>query len=349
MTTTDHAALLDAAREAVALASGVCRQVQQSLEVVRSITKDDKSPVTVADFASQAIVARVLWERLGERRLTRLVAEEDSQSLREDERRPHLEAVVEAVNHAFDGISMDEVLEAIDLGDAEPHPDGFWTLDPIDGTKGFLRGQQYAVSLGWIEHGEPVVGALGCPNLGLDFGAPLDEADPDGSMYLAIRGQGLYELPGSGEGQATKITRLTHDDADAITVCASVEKAHSSVSDMDRILEYLKERGVEIRPPARLDSQAKYAVVGRGQADAYLRLPTRKGYVERIWDHAAGSLIAQEGGAAVSDIHGHALDFGQGKGLSKNAGVVCAPPRLHGMLLEAIRELGIGQDPDGSA
>jgi hypothetical protein len=36
----------------------VCRQVQAALDEVRSITKDDKSPVTVADFASQAIVAR---------------------------------------------------------------------------------------------------------------------------------------------------------------------------------------------------------------------------------------------------------------------------------------------------
>ncbi|MEM6295893.1 MAG: inositol monophosphatase family protein [Myxococcota bacterium] len=127
-----------------------------------------------------------------------------------------------------------------------------------------------------------------------------------------------------------------------IAVCGSVEKAHSSTSDMSRILEYVADQGLPVGPRARLDSQAKYAVVGRGQADAYLRLPTRKDYVERIWDHAAGSLIAQEGGAAVSDIHGKALDFGQGKGLAKNKGVVCARPRLHGIVLEAIESLGIG-------
>jgi 3'(2'), 5'-bisphosphate nucleotidase len=50
-------------------------------------------------------------------------------------------------------------------------PDRYWTLDPIDGTKGFLRGDQYAIALALVEHGEVVLGVLGCPNL----------PNPDGS------------------------------------------------------------------------------------------------------------------------------------------------------------------------
>ena len=84
-------------------------------------------------------------------------------------------------------------------------------------------------------------------------------------------------------------------------------------------------------------------MVGRGQADAYLRMPTKKDYVERIWDHAAGSLVASEGGAFVTDIFGHALDFSQGRGLEKNKGIVCAPARVHGKLIAAIEALGIGR------
>ena len=98
--------------------------------------------------------------------------------------------------------------------------------------------------------------------------------------------------------------------------------------------------------PVRLDSQCKYAVVARGQADAYLRLPTKKGYVERIWDHAAGCCIACESGAFVTDIFGNNLDFSHGRGLEKNKGIVCAPPRVHGLMLRAIKELGIGQNID---
>ena len=102
----------------------------------------------------------------------------------------------------------------------------------------------------------------------------------------------------------------------------------------------------EAGEPVRLDSQCKYAVVARGQADAYLRLPTRKGYVERIWDHAAGCCIACESGAFVTDIFGRNLDFSHGRGLVENKGIVCAPPRVHGLMIRAIKELGIGKNND---
>ena len=92
----------------------------------------------------------------------------------------------------------------------------------------------------------------------------------------------------------------------------------------------------------RLDSQCKYAVVARGQADAYLRMPTSKTYVEKIWDHAAGSIIATEAGAVVTDINGAALDFTHGRQLETNRGVVCAVPHVHGQIIEAIERLGIG-------
>ena len=87
---------------------------------------------------------------------------------------------------------------------------------------------------------------------------------------------------------------------------------------------------------ARLDSQCKYAVVARGQADAYLRLPTRADYVENIWDHAAGMLVAQEAGAEITDIDGRPLDFSCGKGLSRNRGIICASPPFHARIVEAI-------------
>jgi len=84
-----------------------------------------------------------------------------------------------------------------------------------------------------------------------------------------------------------------------------------------------------------------YAVVARGQADAYLRMPTSKTYVEKIWDHAAGSIIATEAGAIVTDITGAALDFTHGQRLETNRGVVCAAPHIHGRIIKAIDSLGI--------
>lgn len=338
---TDYAKFAEAGRHAVAAASIVCRSVQDALDEVRAVTKDDKSPVTVADYASQAIVGYALRERLGD---ATLVAEEASVFLRDEDNALFLDATLAAVREVWESATAEEVLDAIDLGAGDTTHRRFWTLDPIDGTKGFLRNQQYAVALGYIEDGVPTIGVMGCPNLPVDLSEPLDERDPDGCLYLAVRGEGVYETRcDTDKGHMIRLTRLDHDDPDEIIVCGSVEAAHSNADDTDRILAWIAEQGLgHAGEPARLDSQCKYAVVARGQADAYLRLPTKKGYVERIWDHAAGCCIANESGAVVTDIRGRNLDFSHGRGLEKNLGIVCAPPRVHGLMLRAIEALGIG-------
>lgn len=333
----DYAKMLEAAQEAVMLASGVCRQVQGALESVRQITKDDNSPVTIADFASQAVVAHILTARLGE---VVLVGEEDSKFLREEAHAAHLAAVLAAVQGVLPEMNADDVLRLVDVGAGDTHHAGFWTLDPIDGTKGFLRGQQYAIALAYVERGEPVVGAMGCPNLPADFSADLDAKDPHGCTYVTIKGDGAYEI--AGESSPTRIRCHDVEAGAPISVCGSVEKAHSSADDTDRILAHIESgSGHPTGEPVKIDSQCKYAVTARGQAHAYLRMPTRKGYVERIWDHAAGALVATEAGCFVTDIAGRALDFSQGRGLEKNRGIVCAPPRVHGLVIGAIEGLGI--------
>ena len=349
---TDYAKSMEAAREAVHYACAVCRDLQGRLGEMQSRFKDDKSPVTVADFASQAMVAYILTARLGR---VRLVAEEDAAALRAQIERGDssmAEAVAEAVRPWWDDVTVEDVLDAIDVGNAEPASSsglhGFWTLDPIDGTKGFLRGGQYAVSLAWIEHGAPLIGVLGCPNLSLDYSRPFDDLDPRGVLYLAASGEGVVEAPGDDPAaHANKVVRLEPAEGEPVRLCESVESGHTSHDLSERVLERLGEPA----EPARLDSQAKYAVVARGQADLYLRLPQPpkpgKGeYIERIWDHAAGALVAREAGCAVTDVFGRELDFGHGKGLEKNRGVVVAPVRLHGMAIGALEELGSFRHPE---
>lgn len=340
---TDYAKFSEAGRHAVAAASIVCRSVQDALDDVRAVTKDDKSPVTVADYASQAIVGYALRERLGD---VILVAEEASNFLRDEDNAIFLAATLAAVKEVWEDATEASLLEAIDIGAGDTTHGSFWTLDPIDGTKGFLRNQQYAVALGYVENGTPTIGVMGCPNLPVDMSLPLDERDPDGCMYLAVKNEGVYETScNTDEGEMIRLTRLDHMEGEEISVCGSVEKAHSNASDTDRMLEWVVAQGLgTVGEPVRLDSQCKYAVVARGQADAYLRLPTRKDYVERIWDHAAGCCIANESGAFVTDIFGRNLDFSHGRGLEENKGIVCAPPRVHGVMLRAIEALSIGKD-----
>src|SRR3990170_7502652 len=145
--------------------------------------KEDHSPVTVADFAVQAVVARHLTLSLGG---LRLVAEEGSHSLREREADAMLAEIVRQVRGAFPDAAPDDALEWIDLGGRDPGTD-FWTLDPVDGTKGFLRGGQYALALAHIQQGEVTMAVLACPQLPL---ATTGLARPPGVLAAARRGEG---------------------------------------------------------------------------------------------------------------------------------------------------------------
>jgi len=332
---------LETALNTVAAACDVARAVQQNLDRVREITKDDRSPVTVADFAVQAIVHMGLSEAARSSGETlHIVGEESAATLRQPAQRAVLDAVVEAVGSYRPGTDAEAVLHAIDACDHDASAEGYWVLDPVDGTKGFLRGQQYAIALARIENGRVVLGVMGCPNLPLDSRRSVEDADPVGSLYSAAAGGGAWQHdPTGGEPQRINAATATADEQTlkSIRVCESVESGHSKQSDTARILDHL---GV-VNHPVRLDSQCKYAVVARGQADAYLRLPTKKGYVEKIWDHAAGMLIATEAGARVSDITGDPLDFTMGTRLEANRGIICAIPPVHRRVIEAIERLGI--------
>jgi 3'(2'), 5'-bisphosphate nucleotidase len=331
--------LIPTAIEAVCTASAVSRAVQANLDQVRAATKDDRSPVTVADYAVQAIIALHLADAVGPEDMY-IVGEEDASALRSDEQAIIRAAVLEAVRAWRPTVTEDEVLDAIDRCDHDGTADGYWALDPIDGTKGFLRGQHYAIALGRIENGEVVAGAMGCPNLSIDQSFPLDQRDASGVVYAASRGAGAWEFAGCDTNASPMgmVAREYTGDR-PLRFCESAEKAHSNQSDSERIAERIGDVG----EPARLDSQCKYALVARGQADAYLRLPTRKGYVEKIWDHAAGLAIATEAGAIVSDITGSPLDFRHGPRLEQNRGVICAVPGLHERIIAMIGDLAIAE------
>ena len=85
-----------------------------------------------------------------------------------------------------------------------------------------------------------------------------------------------------------------------------------------------------------MDSQCKYLAVARGDADLYLRLPTRKGYQEKIWDHAGGILVVLEAGGQVTDISGKAPDFRHGSSLSQNEGMVVTNGKSHSAVVKAV-------------
>jgi len=322
-----HERELAAGIDVVRAAARVCRTVTQRLVTADTLEKKDQSPVTVADFASQAIVCRGL-ERVfpGDP----VVGEEDATELRGAS--PALrESVRRAVAAELGGDpGLTPVLSWIDRGRA--HADGarYWTLDPIDGTKGFLRGEQYAVALALIEGREVVVGLLGCPNL-------PDGAGGRGVLFTAVRGEGahrhsLWETS-LAEGKAVGVASVRR--ASEARFCESVESAHS---DQDRSARIVALLGISAEP-YRIDSQCKYAVVAEGDASIYLRLPTKREYREKIWDHAAGKLVVEEAGGRVTDVDGLPLDFRTGRTLAANRGVLATCGPIHDEVIAAIRQV----------
>ena len=151
--------------QAVRMAAVLCRAVRAAIRP-EVLDKKDKSPVTVADFGSQAVICRALREAFPD---DPIIAEEDSAELRQPGNAALLDQVVRNVRAlGLAGgreVSREEVCGWIDRGGTSEYRERFWTIDPIDGTKGFLRNEHYAVALALVVEGRVEVAALACPNL----------------------------------------------------------------------------------------------------------------------------------------------------------------------------------------
>src|SRR5262249_38300918 len=173
---SDRSRDLATAVAAVRSAARACRAVQERLVRPEALEKGDKSPVTVADFASQAIICAELERALPQ---DPVVGEEDAAPLRHEA--PLLKEVGEGVAGQRDGVGSGQGPAWTARGTADATARRYWTLDPIDGTKGFLRREQYAIALALLENGRVEIGVLGCPNLPLDGGL--------GALFTAVRGE----------------------------------------------------------------------------------------------------------------------------------------------------------------
>ena len=205
---------LAAAVCAVRVASRVTRRLQAEIGGA-FLTKDDRSPVTVADYAAQALISLTLSPE------DAIVGEETAANLTTPEGREVLARAADAVRSERPGAAPEEVRDAIDRCSSAGGATGrFWVLDPIDGTKGFLRGAQYAIALGLMEDGEIVGGVLGCPN--------LPTAEGRGCLFVAARGRGAWEAPLDEDGPAPRRIGVSPvADSSRAVFCESAESAHS--------------------------------------------------------------------------------------------------------------------------
>ncbi len=291
------------------------------------VVKSDGSPVTVADFSVQAVAGFYLSE-YSESEI--LVAEETADFLARPEGKAIGEHVFRYVQRILPEATGQQVCEWIDLGRGTP-AGRYWTLDPIDGTSGYLRGQQYAVALSLISGGKAQLSVLGCPCL-RDGCYP----DPAGnSVVLAVRGGGAWVSSLDLEEPLRPLKVSTVEDFSRARVLYSVETDHNDRTMTDKVL---KRCGVDLKPIA-LDSMAKYAVLAGGEAEFFCYLPTKKragNFGLKVWDIAPGALVVEEAGGCITDLAGNVPDY-ENIRVPLRGGVVISNGLLHDRLLSAFK------------
>jgi 3'(2'), 5'-bisphosphate nucleotidase len=314
------AALEDARRRlipAVEAAARLALRVGDALDGDRARLVADKGgedPVTVGDWGGQALIGRALAELFpGEP----VVGEEDLSMLGRPEHAAALEAVTREVRVEHPEARLEDVAAWIGHGGSREASPVYWTIDPIDGTRGFVRGDQFAVLLARVEDGRPSLAFMACPRLG------------GGLLLTAVRGAGAFV----GERRLRVSATTAPADAryaESIEAWSSAE-THAAIA---------AAAGLSL-PPLKMDSAAKYASLARAEVDVVLRRQKDPSYREKIWDHAAGVLVIEEAGGRVSDFAGRSLDFSRVPYLELAGGLVATNGRLHEAMLTAIEGLGL--------
>ncbi|MDX1638067.1 MAG: 3'(2'),5'-bisphosphate nucleotidase CysQ [Balneolaceae bacterium] len=191
-------------------------------------TKDDNSPLTKADLAAHHIIMDALGEIDPG---TPVISEEG-------------------------GIPAYEERKAWNK---------FWIVDPLDGTKEFIKKNgEFTINIALIEDGEPVFGVVYVPAKAL--------------TYYGIKGEGSFKQ--EGDHQPKRITSEKADKHQSLVVVRS--RSHGS-SDLE---EKLAEKGITVREAIPAGSSIKFCLVAEGKADLYPRMgPTME------WDVAAGDCV----------------------------------------------------------
>lgn len=215
--------------------------------------------------------------------------------------------------HAFLMESLHALTPALHVVSEESaeHPSGFdqesgyWLVDPLDGTKEFLKGTpEFTVNIALVRNHSPVLGVVHAPAMSV--------------TYTGIAGVGAWRH--SKEQGGSRI-RVRAPDMNHLRIVAS--KDHSGPG-VKRLLDSL--RSAET---SSIGSSLKFCLVAEGHADIYLRdLPTME------WDTAAAQCVLEAAGGVVLGPDGGALRYGK-PGL-KNSAFVALGTRACWPLIEGI-------------
>ncbi|KAI1851535.1 hypothetical protein JX265_012383 [Neoarthrinium moseri] len=317
------------------------------------VEKDDLSPVTVADFAIQALLAATIHHAFPN---DKFVGEESAAELREtpvllDRVWALLQSLKEAESNSLCKLpaSPEQMCEVIDwCGNGVPGgPDSgrIWVFDPIDGTQTFVRGQAYAINVALMDGGKQLLSIVGCPTIPVNAEAPITDktVDPTGRglIIFAARGYGTYvrTLVGSAaEVQSTKVE--PHAETATLGSLRSVTCFQTSNSGLDEVHKTVVERLGAVYPGCDLLGWVpRWVTMALGASNMTVWAYKRRDRVAKIWDHAGAMLLFEEVGGKVTDVHGKAIDLTIGRKMTANYGFIAAPKNVHDVVLKTVHDV----------
>lgn len=342
---------LEAAIEGAQTAARISREVLASAQADADagsfdLVKDDLSPVTIADFAIQALLTRTLGNAFPQ---DSFIGEESADELRQN---PKLLSRVLAVLAQCAGNILfrdaDDLCRVIDSCATLTPGAGagrIWVFDPIDGTKTFIRHEQYAINIALLEGGRQILSVVACPLLAVDVAAPVtdDSVDPTGKgcILYAVRGHGAYIRPllaEPGEVQTRRLPRhadnaTSAEDLRSVTCWALLD------SGVDVVHKGVAERLCVPFPGCDLLAWVpRWAVMAAGAANMTVWVYKKRDRYAKIWDHAGAMLLFEEVGGKITDVHGKDIDLTAGRKLKANFGFVAAPKSVHHIVLKAVHD-----------
>ncbi|CAL5183358.1 unnamed protein product [Lathyrus oleraceus] len=332
---------LEAAIDVVHSACRLCVQVKSGLFSTdgKVLEKIDQTPVTVADFGVQALISLELSKLFPS---IPLVAEEDSAFVRSRNLAGTVfDAVRAEVSSNSKTLTQDDVLNAIDRGGKDafvfgPKPATYWLLDPIDGTRGFLKDNSalYVVGLSLVVEGETEIGIMGCPNWqeGVS-GKPSAEVEEDRE---ALPRSGIMMIAHKGHGTWTKTLNSKPESSDSQTwdslpLSATLD-ATSNANDVgsNQVLLLVVCCG----------SLIKHFMVASGRASVFIQRKKEKTIM--AWDHAVGMLCVHEAGGKVTDWEGTEMDLAADeisrRSIFPSGGILATNGNLHNKIVQLISD-----------
>ncbi|TFF89746.1 MAG: hypothetical protein EU548_06565, partial [Promethearchaeota archaeon] len=268
--------------------------------------KDDSSPVTIADFASQIYITSKLKELFP---MDQIIAEEDEISLIDDK-------VRKAIRDCYRDLNINDRGELKGILNYRGQPsDRVWSVDPVDGTMGYKKNLLYAIGLCLMEKSDQKICVIGVP----------DYNEKGLAIFTAEIYQGAKVSYGGADFKPIHVN--TQNDIKKARLC------HSLHYDMPWVVQFAEKIGIKDR--VQLDSMAKFCMVADGSCDIYIKPIT--GFETSTWDFAPGDLLVREAGGMVTDLDEERLTFKDDKCILRAPGIIGTNGLLHNEVADFIR------------